>query len=228
MHHFGPFEVDFPASEVRKNGNRVRIQEQPLRLLKALLEKPGELVPREKLRERLWPSDTFVDFERSLNAAVAKLRQTLHDSADHPVYVETVARKGYRFVAPITHTGDKLGNMAPTAVRVARSRLRVALLAGAVVVCAGAIVLLWAKFRRQDGFRDGGAMRFTVAMPEGTQLAGAAFVPNMAISPDGRTLAYVVSPPGGTESIWLRPLGSETARHLDGTEGAWLPFWSPD
>ncbi|HMJ62960.1 MAG TPA: winged helix-turn-helix domain-containing protein [Bryobacteraceae bacterium] len=228
MHRFGPFEVDLATSELRRSGSRVRIQEQPLRILEILLEQPGEMVTRERLRDRLWPSDTFVDFERSLNAAVAKLRQTLHDSADHPVYVETVARKGYRFIAPISQTGDKPGNVAPTAVRAARSRLRVALLAGAVVVCAGAIVFLWAKFRRQDAFRDGGAMRFTVAMPEGTQLAGAAFVPNMAISPDGRTLAFVVSPPEGTESIWLRPLGSETARHLDGTEGAWLPFWSPD
>jgi DNA-binding winged helix-turn-helix (wHTH) protein len=94
--------VDFSASELRQSGSRVRIQEQPLRLLEILLEQPGEPVTRERLREALWASDTFVDFERSLNAAVAKLRQALHDSADRPVYVETVARKGYRFIAPVT------------------------------------------------------------------------------------------------------------------------------
>lgn len=81
MRRFGPFEVDFSTSELRKSGSRVRIQEQTLRLLEILLEQPGDLVTREQVRERLWPSYTFVDFERSLNAAVAKLRQALHDSA---------------------------------------------------------------------------------------------------------------------------------------------------
>src|SRR4051812_5457423 len=81
---FGQFEVDLSTGELRKNGLRIHIQEQPLRILGALLERAGELVTREELRERLWPSDTFVDFERSLNAAVAKLRQVLVDSADQP------------------------------------------------------------------------------------------------------------------------------------------------
>jgi eukaryotic-like serine/threonine-protein kinase len=226
MHRFGPFEVDFATSELRRSGNRVRIQEQPLRILEILLEQPAEVVTRERLRERLWPSDTFVDFERSLNAAVAKLRQALHDSADHPVYVETVARKGYRFIAPITETAD-----APEKERTASTRnwRRVALLVAAAVVCICAVLLTWVKFRRQESFRDSGAMRFTLAMPEGTQLAGAPFEPNMAISPDGRTLALVVSPTGtDAGSIWIRPLASEVARRLDGTEGAALPFWSPD
>jgi DNA-binding winged helix-turn-helix (wHTH) protein len=106
MYRFGPFEADFSRWELRKHGLRLKVQEQPLRVLQALLEKPGELVNREQLRERLWPSDTFVDFEKSLNAAVAKLRQTLSDSADQPVYVETVARKGYRFIAPMTLPAD--------------------------------------------------------------------------------------------------------------------------
>ena len=79
----------------------MHIQEQPLRILGALLERPGELVTREELRERLWPAETFVNFERSLNAAVAKLRQVLADSAEQPRYVETVARRGYRFIAPV-------------------------------------------------------------------------------------------------------------------------------
>src|SRR4051812_7950038 len=101
MPRFGQFEVDFTTSEIRKNGVRVRIQAQPLRVLEILLGRPNELVTREELRDQLWPSDTFVDFERSLNAAVGKLRQSLNDSADRPLYIETVARKGYRFVAPI-------------------------------------------------------------------------------------------------------------------------------
>lgn len=227
MYRFGPFEVDFSTSELRRSGNRVHIQDQQLRLLEALLEKPGNLVTRERLRDLLWPSDTFVDFERSLNAAVAKLRQALHDSADHPVYVETVARKGYRFIAPVTQAPAGPPEAAPTA-RAARSRRRVVVLAAATLVTACAVLFTWTRFRREEVSRDSGAMRFSVAMPEGTQMVSAPFEPNMAISPDGRTLALVVSPPGGTPSIWLRPLASETARHLDGTEGAFLPFWSPD
>lgn len=98
---FGQFEIDISTGELRKNGLRMRIQEQPLRILRALLEQRGELVTREELRERLWPAATFVNFERSLNAAVAKLGQVLADSAEQPRYVETVARRGYRFVAPV-------------------------------------------------------------------------------------------------------------------------------
>src|SRR6478609_8166549 len=124
MHRFGPFEVDFSTSELRRSGSRVRIQEQQLRLLGVLLEQPGDLIARERLRERLWPSDTFVDFERSLNAAVAKLRQALHDSADRPVYVETVARKGYRFIAPVAETAAE---PEPAPIALGPSRRRAAL-----------------------------------------------------------------------------------------------------
>ena len=91
---FGPFEADGATGELRKNGFRIRLQEQPARILRALLERPGEMVTRDELRDRLWPGNTFVDFERSLNAAVAKLRQVLADSAEKPRYVETVSRPG--------------------------------------------------------------------------------------------------------------------------------------
>ena len=156
----------------------------------------------------------------------------MHDAADRPVYVETVARKGYRFIAPITHVAAQTDVEPESAAGMpegaAQNRRRVALLASTVVVCAGAVVLAWVKFRHPEARGDTASMRFTAAMPDGTQMAGAPYVPNMAISPDGRTLALVVSSPGGTSSLWLRPLGSEAARHLDGTEGALLPFWSPD
>ena len=230
MLRFGPFEVDFSASELRKSGRRVHIQEQPLRLLEALLEQPGELVAREKLRDRLWPSDTFVDFERSLNAAVAKLRQALNDSADQPVYVETLSRKGYRFIAPLMETDVKPEPAVATPPRATSRRWRLTLAAGAAAVCACALLFAWAKVWRpaiQKAEYGTGSMRFTVAMPEGTRMADPPFVPNMAISPDGRMLALVVSTEDGPPSIWLRPLASESARRLEGTVGATLPFWSP-
>ncbi len=101
MQRFGMFEFDPAVPELRKLGIRMKLQQQPLEILAALLEHPGELVLRDALQKRLWPEGTFVDFEQSLNKAVNKLREVLGDSADHPLYVETVPRRGYRFVAPV-------------------------------------------------------------------------------------------------------------------------------
>lgn len=101
-HRFGIFEVDLRSGELRRNGMKVRLQEQPLQVLTQLLERPGEVVTREDLRNRLWPADTFVDFDHSLNAAIRRLRDALGDSAEKPTFVETVARRGYRFLAPVT------------------------------------------------------------------------------------------------------------------------------
>lgn len=98
---FGIFEVDARALEVRRSGTRVKMREQSFRTLVFLLEHAGELVSREELRRVLWPSDTFVDFDQSLNAAVMKLREALGDSADAPIYIETIPKRGYRFVAPV-------------------------------------------------------------------------------------------------------------------------------
>src|SRR6266851_3925357 len=98
---FGIFELDLFAGELRKNGAKLRLQEQPFRVLAFLLERPGDVVTREELRLTLWPADTFVDFDHSLNTAVNKLRETLGDSASSPRYIETLARRGYRFIAPV-------------------------------------------------------------------------------------------------------------------------------
>lgn len=230
MYRFGPFEVDFSTSELRKSGHLVRIQEQPLRILQSLLERPGELASREQLKDRLWPSDTFVDFERSLNAGVAKLRQALNDSADNSVYVETVARKGYRFVAPVT-----LAVEAPREPIAAPSRQlpNVRSFAFVVIMLAfttiGGLFALWSYgYRSATNSNNAGSTRFTVTLPEDAQIADAPYVANMDISPDGRVIAIVVSQAGGPKSLWLRPLSSEVAHRLDGTNGATLPFWSPD
>jgi cholera toxin transcriptional activator len=98
---FGPFEADFQTQEIRKHGVRLRLPGQSFQILRMLLERPGELVTREKLREALWPSDTFVDFEHGLNAAVNRLREALGDSADNPSFIETLHRRGYKFIAPV-------------------------------------------------------------------------------------------------------------------------------
>lgn len=105
---FGSFEVDLRAGELRKKGVRIRLQEKPFQMLSALLEHPGELITREALRQRLWSSDTFVDFDGSLNTAVGKLREALGDSAENPRFVETVPRRGYRFIAPVEKQSSSL------------------------------------------------------------------------------------------------------------------------
>jgi DNA-binding winged helix-turn-helix (wHTH) protein len=98
---FGVFEADLESRELRKHGRRVRLQDQPFAILAVLLERPGAIVTREELREKLWPADTFVDFDHSLNTAINKIREVLGDSASSPRFVETVARRGYRFLADV-------------------------------------------------------------------------------------------------------------------------------
>ena len=101
LRKFGIFEVDLRARELRKGGIRIRLQDQPFEILSVMLERPGDVVTREELRERLWPKGTFVDFEHSLNAAVKRLRAALGDDADNPRFVETLHRRGYRFIAAV-------------------------------------------------------------------------------------------------------------------------------
>src|SRR6516162_7830738 len=99
---FGVFELDLRAGELRRNGIKVKLQEQPFQVLAELIERPGQVVTREELRNRLWSADTYVDFDHGLNAAIRRLRDALGDSADNPAFVETVARRGYRFLAPVS------------------------------------------------------------------------------------------------------------------------------
>src|SRR5271169_297682 len=98
---FGVFQVNLRSGELRKHGLRLRVPGQPFKILAILLERPGEVVTREELQKHLWPDDTFVDFEHSLNSAIKKLRAVLGDSAESPRYIETLPRLGYRFVAPV-------------------------------------------------------------------------------------------------------------------------------
>ncbi len=104
IRHFGVFEADLKAGEIRKHGVRLKLPEQPFQVLSILLENPGEIVTREELRGRLWPSDTFVDFDHGLNNAVMRLREVLGDSSENPRFVETIPRRGYRFIAPVAGT----------------------------------------------------------------------------------------------------------------------------
>jgi DNA-binding winged helix-turn-helix (wHTH) protein len=110
---FGVFELDLSAGELRKNGRKLRLQEQPFQILALLLERAGDVVTREELRQKLWAADTFVDFDHGLNTAVNKLRELLGDSASSPRFIETLARRGYRFIAPVQSETQSRAQPAP-------------------------------------------------------------------------------------------------------------------
>ena len=109
---FGAFEFDPQTDELRKHGMRLKIQGQPVQVLAMLSERPGDVVTRDELQKRLWPVETYVDFEHSLNAASKRLRATLGDSAQAPRFVETQARRGYRFIAPLSQPVEDVSGIA--------------------------------------------------------------------------------------------------------------------
>src|SRR6476620_1248245 len=109
---FGMFEVDANTGELRRDGIKIKLQDQPLQILQILLAQPGELVSREELRKQIWPSNTFVDFDHGINNAIKRLREALADSADTPKFVETVARRGYRFIGKLEKTAASMESLA--------------------------------------------------------------------------------------------------------------------
>src|SRR5689334_2098428 len=121
MLRFGIFEVDLDAFELRKHGLKLKLAEQPFRVLAVLLERPGQVVSREELREKLWGNDTFVDFDQALNKAINRLRETLDDSAENPRFIETVPKRGYRFIAPVDNARGGAPSVPERALIVAPS-----------------------------------------------------------------------------------------------------------
>ncbi len=135
---FGTFEVDLRAGELRKQGVRIKLQEQPFHVLTLLLQRPGEVITREELRSELWQSETFVDFDNSLNTSINKLREALGDSADNPRFIETLPRRGYRFLASVSGIeGDARGyRNGEVGSGMRRFRWTVALISFAVIAAA--------------------------------------------------------------------------------------------
>jgi Tol biopolymer transport system component/DNA-binding winged helix-turn-helix (wHTH) protein len=177
---FGTFEVNFQSGELRHAGQKVKLQEQPFQVLMALLERPGEIVTREELRSKLWPEDTFVDFDHSLNAAIKRLRDALGESADAPVFVETLARRGYRFIAPVNGSSYPGGLAPKQGKRSFFLRYRIAIACLSPIVIA---VLAWAAWRPPVRSTEAIERRLTSNSSENS-------VSSAAISPDGKYLAY--------------------------------------
>lgn len=144
---FGPFEVSPDSGELRKNGTRLKLTGQAIQVLITLLEKPGQIVTREELQQKLWPGASFGDFEHGLNAAVNRLRDVLGDSATQPEFIETVPRRGYRFVGPVASSQPELarGTEKPEPSIITR-KLRFVLVALLIFMFVGAIV--WAARSR--------------------------------------------------------------------------------
>jgi DNA-binding winged helix-turn-helix (wHTH) protein/Tol biopolymer transport system component len=180
---FGSFELDLRAGELRRNGSKVRLQEQPLQVLTVLLERPGEVVTREELQKKLWPADTFVDFDHSLNAAIRRLRDALGDSAENPRFVETVARRGYRFVAPVNGAAESVAT-EPRLPPVAASKRWGILVLSAVLLLAMVAWLVMYRSRQSTQNPNQIKQRRLTANPEDDPVFGA------AISPDGKYLAF--------------------------------------
>src|SRR5437016_11819076 len=144
---FGVFEVDVRSGELRKQGVRIKLQEQPFHVLTVLLQRPGEVVTREELRSENWSADTFVDFDNSLNTAINKLREALGDSADNPRFIETLPRRGYRFITPVTNEGREASATGAAAVSDKRPWRTAAIMAGVLAAAVSAGGLYWRSHR---------------------------------------------------------------------------------
>jgi serine/threonine-protein kinase len=235
--HFGVFELNPVSGELRKHGVRIRLQEQPLKLLLCLLETPGEICTREDLIRRIWPEGTFVDYERGLNVAITRLRQALGDSADTPRYVETIGRKGYRFIAPVE---TELG---PESIQPAREGGRpigqpdgpqevtrkpsvshwwpyITILA--TVLAAVAAAGLWRATRPVPQ----PLVRLSVEL--GTDMRASGPGTLLALSPDGTRLVVNVRGADGKVRLAMRRLDQAQLTPIAGTEGGGSPFFSPD
>lgn len=223
---FGVFELDLRSGELRKSGGRLNLQQQPLQLLSVLLEQPGEIVTRDTLRRRLWPEDTFVDFEHGLNAAVKRLRDTLGDAAELPRFIETIPRRGYRFIAPVTRP-DVVAVVEEPVSR--RPRVRwpwVAAAAGALALVVG---LSWRPPARVASSSDP-ASAPPLAGPLIQLTTGPHFTTEPAVSADGEWLAYASDRSGeGHLDIWMQRLsGGEPVRLTDDRADDREPTFSAD
>jgi len=223
---FGVFELDLSTGELSKDGRRIPLQEQPARLLTILVEKPDTLVTRDELRAALWPPDTFVDFDHGISKAASKVRDALGDSAGSPRFVETVGRRGYRFIAPVERRNGRHDLSPPSEVpsdlpvTPPRYRRRLRRLAAISTLVGGAAVV-WLGTRP-----DSGAVTPRVAPV--TSFAG--HKTHAALAPDGNTVAFCWD--GATANdldLYVKHVDpSEPHRLVSSPENEYAPAWSPD
>ena len=219
---FGVFEADLRSGELRKNGVRVPLQSQPFQVFVLLVEHSGELVTREELRQKVWPEDTFVDFEQALNTAIGKIRIALGDDADNPRFVETLPRRGYRFIGPVDKPRLQTISTAAPKGRLEELTARWSW----VGVGAAALVLLstiatWRLVRKPAESRLPSVEVVPLVAPHGMQAAP-------AFSPDGNQVAFVEFEGGKGTGIYTTLIGGEKLLHVTDNPGDCCPTWSPD
>lgn len=220
---FGPFEVDVQQGVLSKHGIRIKLQAQPFQVLIALLEKPGMAVTRDELRHRLWPDNTFVDFEHGLNAAVRRLRQALGDSAEHPRYIETFAKHGYRFTGKVEEEPPvEIKGEQPAQLLISNGKRKLAFWAAAAALLGlGAAVPLNLRLKHSDRSESRAALPLT-------SFRGREFEP--ALSPDASRVAFSWN--GEKQDnfdIYVMPIGSSSPFRLTSDPGDDLAAaWSPD
>ena len=245
---FGVFEADFEIGELRRQGRVVPLQEQPLLVLAVLLEQPDQPVSRDQLRQRLWPDQAFLDFETGINTAVAKLRQALGDSAENPRFIATRPRHGYRFIAPVRwvsrwddsqeYSASDAESPAPDPAASASAAVGARLSAHSWLKSGTGLLILIVSLTlgtpwiRQVISQADSTHRRASAEPAALEIrppADELLTGSFAISPDGTSMAFVTGDATPARSrLWLRSLDAVTARALPETEGAAMPFWSPD
>jgi Tol biopolymer transport system component len=225
---FDAFEVDVQAGELRKNGRRLKIQEQPFRVLSLLLQGVGEVVTRDELHQELWPADTFVDFNHGLNSAVARLREALGDSADKPRFIETISKRGYRFIAPIlpieteeTQTTANVNDSKEESIGSHRSQSIKIWIGGAMVFALFSAVGIWALYRPTS---DSQLSRIEVVPLVGLR----GFQATPAFSPDGTLVAFRQSDGARNTGIYAAAVGGEKSLQLTSDPGDCCPTWSPN
>jgi eukaryotic-like serine/threonine-protein kinase len=204
---FADYELDVHLGVLRKNGIRLRCQEQPLQVLAVLAERPGELVTREELRRRVWTHDTFVDFDHALNTAVKKIRATLNDDADAPRYIETVPRRGYRFVATLERRIPMATTAAPSPPpAVQRTRNRWFVILGALTaVHIAALVWLLANWKRSEASAVPDFQRLTFDQPH---------LGNARFTADGESVLYSSDGESHGGDIYLETLSTSNSQAL--------------
>ena len=222
---FGVFELDSRTLELRKRGMRLYLPPQPFQVLLLLLEHPGQLVTREELRSRIWPADTFVDFDRSLTVAVNKIRNVLGDSAESARFIETVPRRGYRFITSVNRIPVNQAEKSAGSGFLLKKRLGpVFFTAAALLVIAGSAVILH-HFRATRNPSGAGSPRVTPL----TSYRGVEYMP--AFSPDGRQVAFVWNGPNQDNAdIYVKLIGDEGVplRLTSDPAEDRSPAWSPD
>jgi DNA-binding winged helix-turn-helix (wHTH) protein len=203
---FGIFELDLRTRELRNNDRKLTLQEQPFQILAALLERPGQLVTRDELTKRLWPSDTFVDFEHSLNKAVNRLREALEDSAEHPRLIETLSRRGYRFIAPVESAASGGGGAAVHQSLAKPARLRHSLFPLGVVLGLACLLSAWWWIRHHDGKpTELGFQRLSF---------GRGRILSARFAPDGQSVVYGAAWDGKPFQLFWTGIGSLESRSL--------------